>query len=69
MRHGIVRSLFLLLLTAGGLRAQSGGIPAPVNVRVSDPGIRDPEEVSIAINPRNPNELAAGSNMNFFYSS
>ncbi|MBP1653601.1 MAG: BNR/Asp-box repeat protein, partial [Bacteroidetes bacterium] len=39
------------------------------NVRVSAPGAEGPNEVSIAINPRNPLQLAAGSNLRYFYRS
>jgi hypothetical protein len=49
---------------AQGLRAQTF-----TNVRISDPSLTDPEEVTIAINPKNTNQLAAGSNLNYFFSS
>ncbi len=39
------------------------------NVRISSPGYNTPEEVSIAINPSNPLNLAAGANINFYYYS
>lgn len=39
------------------------------NVRVSSSSSNDPEEVVIAINPSNPNILAAGANISYFYSS
>ncbi len=39
------------------------------NVRISKFSSTDPEEVSIAINPSNPNQIAAGANINYFYSS
>jgi hypothetical protein len=52
------------LLVTGVLHAQS--FP---NVRISDPSLSAPEEVSIAINPKNTNQLAAGSNLNYFFSS
>jgi len=39
------------------------------NIPVSDVGNHDPEEVTIAINPANPNHLAAGANMNHYYYS
>ncbi len=66
MRRGIAFGLFTVLLVSGGrLHAQ----PVPVNVRVSDPSLRYPEEVSIAVNPRNTQELAAGSNINLLFTS
>ncbi len=39
------------------------------NYRVSSISSSDPEEVTIAINPQNPNQLAAGANLRYFYSS
>lgn len=39
------------------------------NIRVSQPASTRPEEVTIAINPANPNQLAAGANINFYYYS
>lgn len=53
----------LLFVCAASLRAQ------PVNVRISDPSLRDPEEVSIALNPRNLNELAVGANIRYLFRS
>ncbi len=63
MRLGIIIGLSLIVSLAVGANAQ------PVNVRISDPSLRYPEEVSIAVNPRNPLELAAGSNINLLYTS
>ncbi len=40
-----------------------------INYRVSREDAFKPEEVAIAINPQNPAILAAGSNLNYFYSS
>lgn len=40
-----------------------------VNVRVSSENSYDPEEVTIAINPLNPDILAAGANINYFFIS
>jgi hypothetical protein len=39
------------------------------NVRVSSPSSTTPEEVTIAINPANPLNLAAGANISFYYYS
>jgi hypothetical protein len=39
------------------------------NIRVSSPTSTDPEEVTIAINPLNPDILAAGANIKYFYYS
>jgi hypothetical protein len=39
------------------------------NVRISNTSSNNPEEVSIAINPYNPLQLAAGANINYFYYS
>src|SRR5665213_3288384 len=42
-----------------------------LNVRISDPSLHnpDPEEVSIAINPKNPNLLAAGAHISYLFTS
>ena len=45
------------------------GLSQYQNVRVSIPSSSDPEEVTIAINPANPMQLAAGANLRYFYSS
>jgi hypothetical protein len=47
----------------------AGGIVGAQNIRVSAPGASAPNEVSIAINPRDPSQLAAGSNLRYFYRS
>ena len=39
------------------------------NIRVNNAGSTDPEEVSIAINPANPNYLSAGANIKYMYYS
>jgi hypothetical protein len=39
------------------------------NVRIDTPGTNQPEEVSIAINPVDPMNIAAGSNLDYYYYS
>jgi hypothetical protein len=39
------------------------------NVRVDGPSASQPEEVSIAINPTNPNYISAGANIDHFFRS
>ena len=56
-------TLYLLLLTPAVLLAQYA------NIQVSHPGSTDPEEVTIAINPANPLNLAAGANISYNYAS
>ena len=53
-------TLFLLLLVPQWLSAQ------PVNVRIDAPGA-NPEEVSIAINPKNPDNMIAGANLRYYF--
>src|SRR5579883_2305735 len=59
----MIRYVAVFLLLASVVNGQ------PTNVRLSDPSAHDPEEVSIAINPRNPNQLAAGANIDYLFTS
>jgi hypothetical protein len=59
----ILHSSLLIPLASPALSQQ------PQNYRVSTPGFRDPEEVTVAINPTNPSILAAGANIRYFYRS
>lgn len=54
---------FCLLLISAAIFAQ------PKNYRVSSTTSTDPEEVTIAINTQNPNQIAAGANIRYFYGS
>ncbi len=56
-------AVFLLELASATVFAQYP------NVLVSNPSFNDPEEVSIAINPTNPQNLAAGANIRYYYYS
>jgi len=59
----ILPVLGLLLLLNGSFFAQYK------NIRISKASSSDPEEVSIAINPVNPMNIAAGANINYYYFS
>ena len=61
-----MRVLFVLLVL---ILLASASYAQPVNIRVSAPGLIDPEEVSIAVNPKHPNELAVGANIRYFFTS
>lgn len=58
-----MKALLLFLVFSISLTAQYQ------NIRVDSPSSNQPEEVSIAINPVNPNYLAAGANINHFFVS
>lgn len=62
------RSIYLLSLLSWLIMAYSPGAQIP-NIRVSQPGSTDPEEVTLAINPQNSSNLAAGANINYYYYS
>ncbi len=59
----LVSFFIALILCVPVLRAQ------PVNIRISEPSLRDPEEVSIALNPKNLNQLAVGANISYLFTS
>ncbi len=39
------------------------------NIRISNPVIKDPEEVSLAVNPSNPANLACGANITYIFNT
>lgn len=57
---GIISSLFILFSTV---------FSQYENIRLDKSNTRDPQEVSIAINPTDPENLIAGSNKRFYYYS
>jgi hypothetical protein len=59
----LVASLFLISTFSSIINAQH------LNVRVDAANSNQPEEVSIAINPTNPNHIAAAANINHFFRS
>jgi len=58
-----MKNLILLIFLSSTLFAQFK------NVRVNNPQTTDANEVTIAIDPNNPSNLAAGSNLDYFYRS
>ncbi len=65
MRNSL--SVILVLLTI--IFFSSTSFAQYPNIRVDGPASNSPEEVTIAINPVNPNILAAGANIDHFYRS
>lgn len=63
MFQRILLLLFFLTLISTSIFSQYQ------NYRVSNSLSIDPEEVTIAVNIKNPNQLAAGANLTYFYSS
>jgi hypothetical protein len=65
VRTSVVAPLLFVLCSL----IPSSALSQWTNVRVSDPGSTDPEEVVVAINPTNPLNLAAGANISYYYYS
>lgn len=61
MKIILISFLFLILTSIG--------IGQFTNVQINNPTSLDPEEVTIAINPANPSNLAAGANIDYYYYS
>lgn len=57
------------VLSIAVMMLATNGVAQYQNIRVSLPSASDPEEVSIAINPTNPLNLAAGANIDYYYYS
>ena len=53
----------------GFLLISAIALAQPVNVQVNSPASTDPEEVTIAINPVDPQNLLAGANIRYYYYS
>ena len=66
MHSCFLQRAFLLIF--GIVLAAMPAASQPVNVRLDTPGT-NPEEVTIAINPLNPDNIVAGSNLLFYYAS
>ena len=62
MKNKIITLFFSLLIISLDIMGQ------PQNIKVNSSGT-DPEEVSIALNPANPNNLSIGANISYSYSS
>ncbi len=58
--------LYIIVFITGIIETGFGQYP---NIQVNAAGSTDPEEVTIAINPANPENLAAGANLNYYYYS
>ena len=58
----------VLLLCLGACFCVLAATAQPRNIRLDTPG-SNPEEVSIAINPLNPDNLIAGANLRYVYAS
>lgn len=67
--HQRIKAWALLIFFCGEITSPQLLKAQYPNIRVSTPGSNDPEEVSIAINPVNPLNLAAGANINYYYYS
>ena len=59
----------ITLMTMAALLLAAAAQAQYTNIRISPEGDIDPEEVTIAINPADPFNLAAGANLNYYYYS
>src|SRR4030067_601612 len=63
------KNLYLPYLIIWGILLTSNSFSQFKNIRIDGPQSWDPNEVTIAINPLNPNILAAAANIDHFYLS
>jgi len=64
----LTRFIFICFFIQLNLSSNPSSAQYP-NIRISNPDSPDPEEVTIAINPTNPKNLAAGANISYYYYS
>ena len=59
----------VLAILFGSILLSLSCLAQPQNIQVNNPTASYPEEVSIAVNPADPHNVVAGSNLNYAYSS
>ncbi|HSP89156.1 MAG TPA: hypothetical protein VLN45_13555, partial [Ignavibacteriaceae bacterium] len=64
-----MKNLYLPFLLILGIFITANSFAQYENIRIDGPQSWDPEEVTIAINPLNPNIIAAAANIDHFYLS